>query len=155
MILSFPSGASAPFFVRLSSIFCLLILGLTACQNQKEASQTASPEFDLSGQKWELMRMNSETVKPSLYSNGLPYIEFGSEGNLNGFTGCNSFNGMYNAKDSLVIKPGAMTKMYCPNIPESEFIQLLSQARNIDISEGELRLMEGTNELLKFKAAKE
>jgi heat shock protein HslJ len=155
MILSFFTGASAPFFVRLASIYCILFFVLTACQSKKEVAEETQKTADILGQKWELTRMNSEAIKTSLYTHGLPYIEFGSESKISGFTGCNSFNGMFQMKDSLRIKPGAMTKMYCPNVPESEFIQLLSSANKINFVEQELQLMDRTKELLRFTPAKE
>ena len=64
----------------------------------------------------------SEWGYPGTQDDRAPYIQFRSGGRVEGFGGCNRFNGSYaHTKDRLQIGPLATTRMACsPQIMEQE-----------------------------------
>ena len=74
------------------------------------------------------------------------------EKTINGFSGCNSFNGTFvKTGDLIAISSLNSSKMYCPeNKIEKAYLELLSYSNSIKIEGNDLILMKENLELLKF-----
>lgn len=59
-------------------------------------------------------------------------LTFNKSGRVNGATDCNSFNGSYEVSDSEIeFGPFAMTKMYCENSQEQEFVDMVKKSNTV------------------------
>ena len=84
-----------------------------------------------------------------------PYIEFQlRENRFMGNDGCNTFRGsLVSVGDrALQLGPAMGTKMSCGNMAlPNAFLAMLSRCDSYEIGAGELTLLEGTTELMKFQ----
>ena len=108
-----------------------LIIGLmfSACAKHQENSKKISVEsskVSLTNTHW---RLTVVGTKPVIYTKNNPreaYIIL-SKGRLKGNSGCNSMGGTYELKaDKLsLIRPMIMSRMFCKNSVEKEFVTAL------------------------------
>jgi len=79
---------------------------------------------NLAGTEWGFAGETGETVR---------FVQFGSNGKVTGFSGCNRFTGNYTQKgDALTIGPIATTRMACrPSAMrrEQQFLAMLANVR--------------------------
>lgn len=97
---------------------------------------------------------------PDGQTDGAPSLEFLSDGQLQGFTCCNSFFGRYTTQDKelphgIAITLEGMTLSLCPHSDrEQAYIEKLKQARSYAVESGQLRLMDSTGAVtLQFRPA--
>lgn len=101
--------------------------------------------------QWYLTSLNGKAVDRISLDFEIPYINFSKEKKFTGFTGCNNFSGNYNYDNSkLVLDPGAITKKYCDNSIETEFLDVLKKVSAFEINENVLVLLNGSQEIMKF-----
>ncbi len=84
------------------------------------------------GKEWKVTSIEGRVLDESKLESGLPNLTFLENGNLTGFTGCNTFNGSYKFEgDKIFMDPGSMTKMMCLDAPEVEFLSALKKVSGI------------------------
>lgn len=144
---------------------CVLIFGMGG-MNQAKAQQKndgkSLPESTQSGQKenaleekWELTEMDGEAVE-DLFPQSHPTIEFKvKENQVAGFAGCNQYHGQLILDESyLKIVGVAATKKACPLLDEEEeFLAILQEVDQYQLSGKELSLWSNGQLLLKFRKA--
>ncbi len=123
------------------SVFLCGLLFLTSCSAYKE-------QTGLTSNQWELVSL---TGKAPNGERGLPYVMFTSGYGFSGYTGCNTFTGSYTLESSkLSLNPGIMTKMFCAESRETDFLVALKKVNSYKITGGTLTLFDGNTELMKF-----
>jgi len=112
-------------------------------------AQECQEEHDLITRKWQLRMMNDHPVSTAIYSAGVPYIELKAKDHaLSGFTGCNVIHGRYEiSADQLKFDQIISTKKYCEGIPETEFLESLSNIEKYKI-EGDTLLLQAKNKII-------
>ncbi len=130
--------------------FAIVFIGLLffiSCSSSKVQNSAGS----LTSNKWELLTLAGKTLDANATKMGTPSLMFSAEYGLTGHTGCNTFTGTYKLENGkLSLEPGAITKMFCVDSPEMEFLSALKQTNGYKITGGELSLLNGTAELMKF-----
>lgn len=129
------------------------ILSLVAVLSFASCSSVGNlnPMSLLTGNNWVLSSLLGNTLDGSLFSGGLPFLNFMDEGKLTGFTGCNNLSGSFNIEaDGINLDPGAMTKKACEGDGENQFLSALSKANNFKVGKNKLTLLDGATELLGF-----
>jgi heat shock protein HslJ len=143
------------------SIALLVIINLTACNRVNSVSSDTSidkpkkdfaepPQIDLINARWVLRELNGKPVKPSSDI----YIHFSDKVTVNGFLGCNKFNGKY-ASDGTDIKIGPLmsTKMMCEDAGlEDQFSSALQNANSYSTDDKFLYLKNDDGVLAKLEA---
>ena len=100
----------------------------------------------ISGKEWNVTSLLGKTLTGSEKP---PTINFGDNGKIFGTTGCNNFVGNFKLSgSSLSLDPGALTKMFCPDSPETEFLSAIKQVTNIKMENGTLNLLNGTHSVI-------
>ena len=71
---------------------------------------------------------------------------------INGYAGCNNFNGPFKIDGAMLdlSAPLAMTRMMCPGEGESTFIRNLQKANGWTVRDNTLRLMAGDLVIMKL-----
>jgi putative lipoprotein len=128
----------------------LILIGLLffiSCNSSKVQNNAGN----LTSNRWDLVSISGKVLDANATKMGTPFVMFSSDNGFNGNTGCNTFVGSYKIENGkLTLEPGAMTKMFCMDSPEMEFLSALRQTNSYKISGGELFLLNGTTELMKF-----
>jgi heat shock protein HslJ len=118
-----------------------------SCSSSKVQNTSGS----LTANKWEVVSIAGKTLDANATKMGIPFVVFSSDNGFNGNTGCNTFVGSYKLENGkLSLEPGAITKMFCVDAPEMEFLSAIKQTSGYKITYGELMLLRGTTELMKF-----
>jgi heat shock protein HslJ len=100
----------------------------------------------LGGKEWNVTSIMGKTLDVNESMKGLPSVNFGENGNLFGSTGCNNYNGSFKLNGtSLSLDPGAITKMFCPESYEQDFLGAVKQVTNVKMEGSSLNLLNGTN----------
>lgn len=95
----------------------------------------------LSNKEWNATTLLSKTISAN---EQIPSINFGDNGKLFGSTGCNKFVGSFKLDgNSLSLDPGAITKMFCPDSPEQDFLSAIKQVTNLKLDGTTLNLLNG------------
>jgi len=110
-------------WIRLLPI--VLVTGIAvACAKIANSKLDGQPLSNLAGSEWGLEGQDA------------PFVQFGSNGDMNGNGGCNSFGGRYELNGQrLIIGPIMSTKKACPgSIMEQEtaFFKALQSAHRIE-----------------------
>ncbi len=117
-------------------------------------TETSQQQLSVSSNEWMLVAIAGDTTWGHL-PDRIPSINFDSEKNrVSGFGGCNRFGGSYTQTgDSIHFSPLASTQMYCHESQptESALLEALQRADKIVISKNQLRLFDGSVELLLFE----
>lgn len=122
--------------------------------NYKLTKQTTVAEHKLTGVRWkltELMGQEVATTEPDL----TPYLQFGEDGRVSGFAGCNQFTGAYEIEGlRLTFKPMATTEKACLNASiEQQFLTTIQGIDNYSLNDADLALYKArTAALLRFTA---
>ena len=123
------------------------LLFLVSCSSSKVQNTAGS----LTANKWEVITISGKVLDANATKMGIPFVVFSSDNGFKGNTGCNTFVGSYKLENGkLTLGPGAITKMFCMDAPETEFLSALRQTTGYKISGNELFLLNGTTELMKF-----
>ena len=98
------------------------------------ASPTSpTPGAALGGTAWNLTEMGGTAD----FAHIVPTIEFGADGRVSGFAGCNTFSGTFTTEGAtLTLGPLATTKIGClrpASAVEAEFLNALSGATNWEV----------------------
>ena len=103
----------------------------------------------LTGNEWNVTSLLGKTLNPSDGLKVLPTINFTEDGKLFGSTGCNNFVGSFKLEgSSLSLDPGAITKMFCPDSPEQDFLTAVKQVTNFKMDGTALNLLNGSNPVI-------
>ena len=129
------------------SIFSLF-LALSACTSSKD-----EPQLSLEGNLWNLSELNGKEYFPKEKFDPA-YIEFDTEGRINGTGGCNDIFGTYVTTGSKIKITSHLTARHCEGIMDIEFAldDALRAADKYKISGEELFLYEDGKIIAKFFA---
>ncbi len=141
--------------------FAFLIVGLSSCNRIQSVSSDTSidkpkkdftepPQIDLINARWVLRELNGKPVKTTSDL----YIHFSDKVTVNGFLGCNKFNGKY-VSDGADIKIGPLmsTKMMCEDEAiENQFRNALETAASYTTDDKYLYLKNEDGVLAKLEA---
>ena len=108
-----------------------------------QSNPASKPDASLRGTRWKVIAINSNAYKASAGQREA-YIRFrNAENNAEGFAGCNSFTGSFEAEfDRIKLGPMAVTAMACINEMETEqqFLKALEEMNRYDIRGDTMRL---------------
>jgi len=128
----------------------VILIGLlifVSCSSSKVQNNTGS----LSANHWDLVSISGKLLDANATKMGIPFVMFSTDNGFNGNTGCNTFVGSYKLENGkLSLEPGAITKMFCMDAPEMEFLSAVKKTNGYKITGSELTLLNGTTELMKF-----
>jgi heat shock protein HslJ len=123
----------------------VLVIGafvLNSCSTTDLVSQ-------LGGKEWNVTSILGKTLDADKSMKGLPSVNFGENGKLFGSTGCNNFNGSFKLDGtSLSLDPGAITKMFCPESYEQDFLSAVKQVTDVKVDGNTLNLLNGANSVM-------
>ncbi|MEI7483147.1 MAG: META domain-containing protein [Ignavibacteriota bacterium] len=132
--------------VFLPFIYISLLL-LVSCSSSKVRNNADS----LTANQWDLVAVSGKVFDAGAVKSGIPFLMFSTGNGFTGNTGCNTFTGSYKLENGkLTLDPGAITKMFCADVPETEFLSALRQTTGYKITGSELLLLNGTTELMKL-----
>jgi copper homeostasis protein (lipoprotein) len=101
---------------------------------------------------WKLTELNGNAVEMTMEMKREQHIILKSfNSSINGFGGCNVFNGIYELSDDNTLLLGDLgsTKMACPNMElEKEFLQVLKNSKKYKLGKDELHLMDADNKII-------
>ena len=123
-------------------VLCLLLGGmlLCNCHPQKKVVSNENPV----GRSFDIVSMPGADS----FTGGKPFLQFGASGQLGGNTGCNGFFGEYKLQgNTLAINIQGATKMYCMEVNEEVFFELMQKVESYSLLEKELKLF-GNGKLL-------
>lgn len=104
----------------------------------------------LKGTTWRGRTLGDDTIPPGIEVE----LTFGTEGQLNGTSGCNRFVATYEVEGSkLFVSPVGGTRRLCPDAEmavEHRFLKALERVHGWRILDGRLELISSTEELLTF-----
>ncbi len=123
------------------SLFAFMIL-VNGCSSADLLTQ-------LGGKEWNVTSIMGKTLTAEEQKNGLPSLNFSDNGKLFGSTGCNTFTGSYKLSGtSLSLEPGSMTKMFCPESTEQDFLNAINKVTNVKMDGSTLKLLNGTTNMM-------
>ncbi len=123
------------------TLFTFIIL-VNGCSSSDSLSQ-------LGGKEWNVTSIMGKTLTADDLTNGTPSLNFSDNGKLFGSTGCNTFAGSYKLNGtSLSLEPGSMTKMFCPESTEQDFLNAIKQVTNVKMEGSTLNLLNGANTVM-------
>jgi heat shock protein HslJ len=120
----------------------------------KLTKQSPVAEPKLTGVRWKLTELMGQEV-PATEPDLTPYLQFGQDGRVSGFAGCNQFTGAYETSGlRLSFKPMATTEKACLNATvEQQFLSTIQGVDNYSLSDSGLALYKArTAALLRFTA---
>jgi heat shock protein HslJ len=131
----------------LYSVISICLLFLISCSSSKVQNNAGS----LTSNQWSLVSISGKTLDVNNLNSKVPFVVFTTDNGFKGFTGCNEFVGTYKYEEGkLTLDQGMMTKMFCSDSPETEFLSAIRQTTGYKMSGKELLLLNGTAEVLKF-----
>jgi len=122
--------------------------------NYKLTKQSPAPAHQLTGVRWKLTELMGQAIartEPDI----TPYLQFGQDGRVSGFAGCNQFTGAYETSGlRLSFKPMATTEKACLNATvEQQFLSSIQTVDNYSLSDSGLAFYKArTAALLRFTA---
>ena len=122
--------------------------------NYKLNKQPPVAELKLTGVRWRLTELMGQAV-PATEPDLTPYLQFGEDGRVSGFAGCNQFTGAYETEGlRLSFKPMATTEKACLNASvEQQFLTTIQGIDNYSLNESGLAFYKArTAALLRFTA---
>jgi heat shock protein HslJ len=127
----------------------VILLSLAACNGAGSANSDP-----LDGTSWTLMAYRKTSPIP-----GTTITAVFEDGRVHGSAGCNSYSGAYKVSgDRITVSEIAITEMAClepEGVMEQEttFIQLLSDARTLKLTDGQMQTFAGHEALTFFPSA--
>jgi len=110
---------------------------------------TADLVKQLGGTEWNVASLLGKTLNAGDMMKGLPSLNFSENGKLFGSTGCNNFTGSYKLDGTKVsFNPGAMTKMFCPENTEQDFLKAINEVTNVKMDGNTLNLLNGSKTVM-------
>lgn len=104
---------------------------------------------DLENHEWTVTTIMGKTINPGNKPGGSPTINFSDNNKLFGSTGCNKFIGSFKRdKNTISLEPGAVTKMFCPDSPEQEFLSAIRKVSSFNLEDDVLKLLDGSTTLM-------
>ncbi len=137
-------------------IIAIATVILSGCQNNSYIVENTS----ITGKNWRLVELKQENIIVTDVKDSSEKISLTlnkEKNSINGFSGCNYFNGGYLLNgNKLSFSKIGMTRMACPNksIKEYEFIDALNKTNNYQIVNDKLLLKNYDNILAKFEIFK-
>lgn len=122
--------------------------------NYKLMKQTTVAEDKLTGVRWKLTELLGQAI-PATEPDMMPYLQFGEDGRVSGFAGCNQFTGAYQTEGlRLIFKPMATTEKACLNTStEQQFLSTIQRIDNYSLNDSGLAFYKArTAALLRFAA---
>lgn len=88
----------------------------------------------------------------SSFTNGIPFLNFGSDGVLSGNDGCNDFTGSFTSDASGLLNLGnlASTKKACPGNSDAGFMDALGQVSSFSMDGDNLNLNNAAGTVMSF-----
>ena len=123
-------------------------------ENYKLNKQASIAEHQLTGVRWQLTELMGQAL-PATEPDITPYLQFGDDGRVSGFAGCNQFTGAYQAEGlRLTFKPMATTRKACPDdAVEQQFLTTLQGVDNYSLNQSGLAFYKArTAAVLRFTA---
>lgn len=108
----------------------------------------------LTGVRWKLTELMGQAI-PATEPDMTPYLQFGEDGRVSGFAGCNQFTAAYETEGlRLTFKPMATTEKACLNgATEQQFLTTIQGIDNYSLNESGLAFYKArTAALLRFTA---
>jgi len=103
----------------------------------------------LENHEWTVTSILGKTINPGNKPGGSPTINFSDNNKLFGSTGCNKFIGSFKLdKNSISLEPGALTKMFCPDSPEQDFLSAVRKVTRYKFEGEALKLLDGSTTLM-------
>jgi heat shock protein HslJ len=131
----------------LFSVISICLMFFISCSSSKVQNNSSS----LTSNKWSLVSISGKILDTNNPDTKIPFVVFTPDNGFKGFTGCNEFVGSYKYEEGkLTLDQGMMTKMFCADSPETEFLIAIRQTTGYKMSGKELLLLIGTTEVLKF-----
>ena len=133
-----------------------VLFGLTACNSG--ADMPAVPDqvetVSLAGSEWVLKAFGPEDEEVVAAAPAIT-VMFGADSTFAGSAGCNRYFGRFLTPggDSLVMGEAGSTMMACPEpamAQEYRYLQTLGNVGHYRMAAGELLLLDGTGQLLRF-----
>jgi len=135
-------------------IAIILSSSFIACQSSsKTTSEVSQAERDLHD-IWVLTFMEGIPIDSTTYPEEIARLELNpKDSSVMGTTGCNNLTGTMIADEqgSLLFGRIGTTKKYCMKVPESHFLDYLTQTRSYSREGLELTLYNDSMPVLKFK----
>jgi heat shock protein HslJ len=120
-----------------------LLLGgllLCNCHPQKKVVINENPV----GRSFDIVSMPGADS----FTGGKPFLQFGAAGQLGGNTGCNGFFGEYKLQgNNLTLNIQGATKMYCMEVNEEGFFELMQKVESFTLAGGNMKLFGQGKEL--------
>lgn len=123
-------------------------------ENYKLNKQASVAEHQLTGVRWKLTELMGQAI-PATEPDTTPYLQFGDDGRVSGFAGCNQFTGAYQAEGlRLTFKPMATTQKAClSDSVEQQFLSTIQGIDNYSLNDSGLAFYKArTAALLRFTA---
>lgn len=125
----------------MKKLYFVLLMGavMMSCSMKKKCAN--KPDC-LANTTWEL-QMISQDGKQLSVSEAVPTLTFTEKGEVNGFTGCNQYFGVYKVDgNEISIMPNGSTKAFCQGVMELEdaFLKGLADVKNYTLTENSLEL---------------
>lgn len=112
-----------------------------------------SPSEQIIGTAWNLEKIRTgEDVIIHADDDRSAYVYFDENRRLSGLTGCNSFSVSYIIVDDqlTIYRDLEQTELYCPDVPETEFIRALRSSNGFRIKDNRLILLNNNQEVMWF-----
>ena len=127
--------------------------------NQNKSMSANSDQVEITNTKWVLETLEGQKVDAFQNGKEISFTLDTEENRIHGFSGCNSFFGIYNLEEGNRIRFSALgaTRMACPEgaINENDFLEIFNLADNYTINGDKLELNVGKRApLAVFKKAK-
>ncbi len=102
---------------------------------------------------WVLESFEGNPIQEKQFPKEFPRIElFPQKNAVKGNTGCNTMGGTFRASaDKVQFSQIMSTKMFCPNVPEEDFLEALRRVNRYEIQDLKLKLYQGEKLRLVFK----
>lgn len=138
------------YLLAFTAIFALL--NLQSCVPQSgNAGENQTLNLDLSG-NWILNHISKEsgTTLDKGFPSKKPTLTLESVSKkMTGNTGCNQMFGSFTTQQNkLSFKDVGSTKMYCQEVKENEYLQMISKVDSYKIENNQLILMDSDNKVL-------
>jgi putative lipoprotein len=132
------------------TIFSMTISGCSSGSDNSKSQKMNTSKTALNDTKWMIQTLNGSRV---LIPEGGKevFITFSNDGNANGSSGCNTFNGKAEVSGSAMkLGPMATTRMMCPDQMDTErdFLAALNNTVSYSISGNTLSIMDASKNVL-------
>ena len=123
-------------------------------ESMSAADSNQKPDSELKNTRWRLVELNGDEIRLPEGTSDIHMTLRLDENKVNGFAGCNTFFGTYEAtENSLRFSKVGATRMACPQLDlESAFLKAIDSVQEYKIQGDELTLFSGGQPVAVFKA---